>query len=210
MERIVFPELAAKAYPSRKELSFKHILVIVYIFGGISALVALVSKTICRPLFDQLTQDRRDYSQLAARLLRHLNTKLASQVTYVPPVRDTQKGRKYVDGETQTEEDAVSKMFTVSHGRSNDDDVSMCADLNASLNSVYDNGETFQLDGMKYAVEELSSLVHSLNFSVIKSLGKTAEKEKTSAKDYMSDLKKEIRSIKGSLLSARNFPTVTP
>lgn len=208
MERIVFPELAVKTYSSKKDLSFKHVLVTVYIFGGVSALMALLSKTILSPLFEQLTQDRRDYSQLATRLLRDLNSKLASQATYVPPVRDVQTQRKYVDDETQTDPDSVGHAFSDANNRSNDHELALSKDLTTSLSEVYDDDETFQLDGMKYAVEELSALVHSLNFSMIRGLGQLA-KDKNFGKDHMNETKKEIRSIKGSLLSARNFSSVS-
>lgn len=207
MERIVFPELALKSYPSKRELSFKHILVIVYLFGGVSAFLTLLSKTVLQPLFHQLTDDRRDYAQLASRLLRHLNTRLAAHASYVPPVRESQAGKKYVDEETQTDDDPVTKMFVVSKQLSQDD-MTLSAALNDALSNVQDSAETFQLGGLKYAVEELSTLVHSLSFSLVKNLGKTAEKDKKPEIDHVAEFKKEIRSIKGSLLSARNFPKV--
>lgn len=104
---VVFPEtpLIKKNQPNRK-MSFKYLMVIVYIYGGIHALVWILSKSVLTPLFQQLVYDRREYHQMYLEALQNLTLKLSSLVSYIPPnilTWETSAGTKYSDAQTQTE-----------------------------------------------------------------------------------------------------------
>ncbi|CAN6671611.1 hypothetical protein TRVA0_044S01398 [Trichomonascus vanleenenianus] len=125
-------------------------------------------------------------------------------VTVVPPIKSL-AGADYVDAQTQTEanpssSDAPEKDFTEKS-------------MGKELQKLSEKAELSEVDSVKHTLEELSSIVTSLSFSgfggraiTLDSLMKNKSKKTTEEKNQIDEFKKEIRSIKGSLLSTRNFP----
>jgi hypothetical protein len=201
MDRIVFPESSQflRPRPARHVgLTLKQVLVVVYIFGGVSAFLALISKLVVEPLFLQLTADRSDYANLARRLLISLNARLSSAVSYVPPIR-SRSGSECTDAQTQTEMATKGEFVTTVEPEKKAVDMSKLCDSLSRLSSC-DKLNTTQ--SVKFALDGVSSYIQTLSYPNIRSLNAadlTVSPKRHS--DLVADVKKEIRSIKGSLLS---------
>ncbi|KAG5361726.1 hypothetical protein CJU90_3134 [Yarrowia sp. C11] len=211
----------AKQMNRPRSVQFKQLAAVLYIFGGTSALIYIVSKTILNPLFEELTFARSEYATHARRLMEQLNAKLSSMASYIPPVRALQ-GQKFVDAQTQTEDDDedenkssnLGKSSHVSFGESPmqlklaekekhkqliDDSVDNLERLTDSLKHAGEVSDLSALSGFKYQVEELTNYSDQLamsGYSMMKS-GLPGHE------NAMSETKKEIRSLKGSVLSVR-------
>lgn len=200
MVEIAFPETSdfITRRPTAVGLSLKRLLIVVYVFGGVSSLIALLSKFVIEPLFDQLTQDRKDYAVLARSLLEKLNTRLSNTVSYIPPVSYTLGSRKYVDAQVQTESSSAAAKSTAS--------VKSVEDMKDAFRQLSANTSLESSGSMKMLLEDLTGYVHSLAYPNlrgavvdIKSLG--GNKSDTYKQDMIQELKKDIRAVKGSLLS---------
>lgn len=214
---IVFPEATeflTKRPNARRGLSFKYILAVVYVFGGISALIALLSKFVAHPLFLQLTEDRRSYAQIAIKGMRHLNAKLSSMVSYNPPIRQSIAGERYTDSETQTyEEDTKTKSSNNTKDKvfsSVDEEADSKEESNplkTHLTDLSDKSSIAETEDVKSDLEELNSMIMGLGFRGVTPKAIKLDSRPDSSPDIATDIKKEIRSIKGSLLSTRRVPT---
>lgn len=264
---LVFPEVADFISKPRtnKKISFTYLLAIIYIYGGVSAFIWIISKTILQPLFDQLTYDRRLYHNKAIDLVRDFNVKLSSAVSFIPAVRDSLAGEKYSDAQTQTDstcEKATSSstsffdtsVFSTATMKSNgsgsgtEKSVSfeqsfanpgeeatarttkLCSKLEvlsqqlskfqttgSSPNSINNTSNTSSssysnsklnyqnVDSLRYSLERLKSLSETLRSGVNleRAPGTMGQDE------LVTELKKQIRSFKGSFLSAKSFPSVS-
>lgn len=211
----------AKQLNRPKTVQFKHLAVIMYIFGGTSALIYIVSKTILSPLFQELTFARSEYAQHARRLMEELNAKLSTMASYIPPVRALQ-GEKYADAQTQTDEDGtentvnhVTSSMSVSfddstplqralaekekHANMVNDSIANLERLQDSLKHAGEVSDLTSLSGFKYQVEELTNYSDQLAMSGYSMMKSGLPGHETA----MSETKKEIRSLKGSVLSVR-------
>lgn len=106
---LIFPESSSfvKKDLSNRKISFRYLIVVLYIYGGVHGLVWLLSKTVLTPLFQQLIHDRREYHQRFLDLLVNFNIKLSSLVSYIPPsivTWESPTGSKYSDAQTQTDD----------------------------------------------------------------------------------------------------------
>lgn len=236
---LIFPEtaaLATKAGARNRRLSLAHLLVVVYIYGGVSALTYLVSKTILAPLFAQLTYDRRDYLGVAISRLADLNVRLAGAVSYIPPIRESRAGEKYADAQTQTEVTeaantssnespyGTSVTATVSPTTSKsvafDEEPStpaqaaaarsqkLCSELTAlssSLATLRSHTELQNVSSLKSTLDETKQFADRLFAGA--DADKVPGTTRRTRGDLVADVKKEIRTFKGSFLSARSFPT---
>lgn len=246
MPPLIFPETADFINKSRKskKVSFTYLLAVIYIYGGVSVFLWIVSKTILHPLFEQLTYDRRVYHNKAIDLVRDFNVKLATIVSYIPAIRASRAGEKYSDAQTQTDASAegpasastssaepntyvhasVSTSSPASSGAAAEKSVSFETDLTPSeaasartqklcdkLSSLAQNLKTLgdetkvdNADPLRYSADRLKSLSDTL-YSGLELERTAGTKPRT---EMVAELKKEIRSFKGSFLSARSFPSV--
>lgn len=244
MPPLIFPETADFIKKSRKSknVSFTYLLAIIYIYGGVSVFLWIVSKTILHPLFEQLTYDRRVYHNKAIDLVRDFNVKLSTVVSYIPAIRGSRAGEKYADAQTQTDAAAegpssastssvepstyvhASVSTATDTGSGAEKSVSFESDLTPSeaasartqklcdkLSSLAENLKTLgdktkveNADPLRYSADRLKSLSDSL-YSGLELERTAGTKPRT---EMVAELKKEIRSFKGSFLSARSFPSV--
>lgn len=204
---IVFPEndeFLARRPNRRRDLSLKHVLAVLYAFGGVSALLTILSKFVIQPLFLQLSEDRRSYASVAIAGLRALNSKLSAMVSYNPPIRESLAGEKYADAETQTEEqDTKGKDDIFSEEKPVEREQHDL--LNEHLTELSSKSAIAETDSVKSALEELNSLVLGLGFRGVSTKAIKLD-NRSESPDIATDVKKEIRSIKGSLLSTRSLP----
>lgn len=139
--------------------------------------------------------------------------------SYIPPVRALQ-GEKYVDAQTQTEEEGeeveklLGKSSHVSFGESPmqlklaekekhqkliDDSVDNLERLTDSLKHAGEVSDLSALSGFKYQVEELTNYSDQLAMTGYSMMKSGLPGHETG----MSEVKKEIRGLKGSVLSVR-------
>ncbi|VVT44690.1 uncharacterized protein SAPINGB_P000500 [Magnusiomyces paraingens] len=268
--RLVFPESSSfipKKSSSNRAISFRYLILVAYIYGGVHVLVWLLSRTLVTPLFQQLVYDRREYHEKFFELLRDLNTKLSSFVPFIPPTAlityETPSGSRYADAQTQTnpEEEETkpndpysyitsvttektkrrNRRTTVKFGAGSDgenkENSDNVEDEQEDLRSPAERAnsetkefvetvkyistrtsalETASIVGLfnpvKVQLNELTDSVRALNVGDSAALADTLRLSKSSSlknrKTNLDDVRKEIRSFKGSFLSARNFPTV--
>lgn len=236
MPPLIFPETADFIRKTRtnKKISFTYLLAVVYIYGGVSAFLWIVSKTILNPLFLQLTYDRRVYYNKAIELLGDLNVKLSSLVSFIPPIRESLAGEKYADAQTQTDMDPsstgpssyYSTSVTATVSTTSEKSVSfessshltpaeaanarttrLCEKLNllsSNLESLYEDSACKNSGPLRYSLLQLKSSTDTLSsgLDLDRIPGTKTRTEK------VQDVKKEIRSFKGSFLSARSFPGI--
>lgn len=236
---LIFPEtssVAGKTGTRNRRLSLAHLLVIVYIYGGVSALTYLVSKTILAPLFAQLTYDRRDYFGMAISKLADLNVRLSGAVSYIPPIRESRAGEKYTDAQTQTEATEVltstspyetsvtATVSTTSDSRGKsvafDEPTTpaqaaaartqkLCAKLAAlstSLTALRSQTELQHTAPLNSTLDDAKRFSDRLYSSA--DIDKVPGTTRRTRGDLVADVKREIRTFKGSFLSARSFPGV--
>lgn len=235
---LVFPESTDFLQSTRKskKVSFTYLLVIVYIYGGVSVFLWLLSKTVLNPLFQQLTYDRRFYNSKAFDLVCELNARLSSVVSVIPSIRESLGGQKYSDAQTQTDPARVTSSSSsnpayttyvdaaVSTTPSQSKSVGFVSDLTpaeaavartqkmcekmdgltSSLKKMRDESTISQVSTLRYSADRLKGLVDTL-YSGLDLERTPGTKPRT---EIVSDVKKEIRSFKGSFLSARSFPGV--
>jgi hypothetical protein len=200
MGEIAFPESSEfiTRRPTRVGLTFRRLLLIAYIFGGVSSLIAVASKFVIEPLFEQLTQDRREYAILAKGLFVRLNAKLTEAVSYVPPVSYTLGKRRYVDSQVQT---GLPKQ----HGLKTCEADADTEKMKDAFRQLTVNSSVEQMGSMKQLLEGLSGYIHSLAYSNLRGalvdLSSLANRDETPKPDLIQELKKDIRAVKGSLLS---------
>lgn len=232
---LVFPETADFIQKTRtnKKVSFTYLLAIVYIYGGVSVFLWLLSKTVLNPLFHQLTYDRRVYHNKGVDLIRDLNARLSSLVSVIPSMRESLGGERYSDAQTQTDSASTTLNASPIYSTYVETSVSttskeksvgfisdltpaemsvartqkMCDKINSltsALKSLRDGSRLENVNTLKYSADRLKGLTDTLHGGL--DLERTpGTKPRT---EMVSDLKKEIRSFKGSFLSARSFPGV--
>lgn len=205
---IVFPEndeFLERRPNRRRDLSLKHVLAVLYVFGGVSALLTILSKFVIQPLFLQLSEDRRSYASVAISGLRTLNSKLSAMVSYNPPIRQSVAGEKYADAETQTEEQDTKGREDIFAEEEKPAEREKHELLNENLTELSSKSTIAETDSVKSALEELNSLVMGLGFRGVSTKAIKLD-NRSESPDVATDVKKEIRSIKGSLLSTRSLP----
>lgn len=210
---LVFPETSGlvRKRPPPTQLTLGRLLLVVYMFGGISALISLVSKLILQPLFHQLVEDRRAYASQALNRLMKLNASLSCSVSYIPPSKSI--AQHYVDQQVQTDVDPKRNPYSMGSIVSAESD---SIEVNQLLESMRRLNSAMELETnmpLKNDLNELSSYVQSLtypssmsSFSGLGRIGGIADSSPGSKKqrpDVVGQFKKEIRSVKGSLLSMR-------
>lgn len=212
-QSLIFTERVTRPNNHGRRLTFTNLLVILYIYGGLSAFLFLVSKTILNPLFQQLTYDRRVYHAKAIDLLRDLNDRLQKKVSTIPRVTPT---AKYADAQTQTSLTDPVRYTTTAVGF--EDEMSqvdavrartkkLCSRLEVlttGIKDLTDKSQFEQVGTMKYAITELKSMTDTLNSGIDMDRRPGVK----SRAEMVSEVKREIRSFKGSFLSARKFPGV--
>lgn len=267
---LVFPEpsqFIIKKNPNRK-VSFRYLVIVAYVYGGVHALLWLLSKTVLTPLFQQLIYDRLEYHHKFFELLQDFNAKLATLVPFIPPkaiTYESPSGSKYADAQTQTDEapekDALSpysyyssSVTTSTLKRNQKKKKSLVKFGDSADTSAEDDGDGYDSDGdsetsdfrtpaekansstnefvntVKHASNRVSALdaasIVGLFNPVKLQLNEVADAVKAlqvgdssadslqsvnsekSRKAALDEVRKEIRSFKGSFLSARNFPTI--
>lgn len=215
---LVFPEnsqfITKKTKWTNQPVSLRYVLAVIYLFGGASATIALLSKFLLQPLMEQLTADRHDYASIALQRLQELSAKLSSMVSYIPPNKVSLSGVKYSDSQTQTESkpEPTGPIYPgVEEEKDKEDNEDHGARLIKMLNELDKVDGECKTTEFKNDLEDLESTATSLNYSgfgggQIMSLESTLKKKfSKNEPDRIQEFKKEIRSIKGSLLSTRSI-----
>lgn len=211
--QIVFPEAAELVLTKtsrNRTLNLKQLIATIYMFGGISAVIVLLSKFVIQPLYEQLTLDREGYAQLATNKVRDINVLLSKLVSTVPPVKVDRDGKTYCQASTQTEDPKSNK-----NKKNKQPAPTIPVDpeeksMSQQLNRLGSNTELQETAATKYALEQLSGLTTTLSFpqygGKLPNFDlKVKQKDDKLEKDVHGEIMKEIRSIKGSLLSARQI-----
>lgn len=177
---LVFPENTGRVPNSKLPLQLKHVIAVVYAFGGFAALMALLSKLIVKPLFEQLTAERQNLAQETRYNLMKLCWSMERYIKTVPSMHSIKHG--YVDTRVQTTEKYKYKSSKWDYHRFNPND----------LKDDYHEREASLLDELKSLEEYMRDV--AFGYSSVSSNAKA----KTSA---VAGFRGEVRSFKGALLA---------
>lgn len=187
------PELFVSRTQARKSILLRRVLAIIYISGGLSALLAIAAKFIVTPLFEQLTEARQSYATLARKLLEKNISKLTSMVSVVPTVKrlDSLKTVMY-DSQTQTT-DLIRGIRTGKENHSVETEIDSCKKTNLALAQAKTEAANKPFSELHDSLDQMLTYIHQLTYK-LDGAGKT--------KDIIGDLRKEIRQTKGLLLNS--------
>ncbi|WPH01020.1 Hypothetical protein R9X50_00385400 [Acrodontium crateriforme] len=230
---ITYPEFLVEAHTTPPLITPSRLLGASYIAGALATLTYAANKCIVQPMVDALSNARHDFASHSQSKLDDFNERLAKIVSKVPePVHEAHDGLSEIDSitsdpaelyhrdmGTQTSPLPSRRTSTPSilNDMSNEDAVSRhIKDVVAIKDRL-----TELLDGVEHSrdsdaeqSDQLNKLRLYLDTLLYSSQGIniwTNSEDLTSMKqnspgDAIEDLKKEIRNVKGVLLSASRFP----
>jgi hypothetical protein len=222
---VTYPEFLTVR--SRPALTAKRLMVMLYLFGGLSAVLYGTSTYLIAPLIAQLTHARHQLALTAQQNLERLAARLKGFVSIIPP--KVSAGACEGTGSNESEDGDPTEVFHrdvgVQTGMISDGVEPLTLDKQAarlnslhgtlrSLNQVNLDADdattsmttsltrlTAYLDGLCYDVPSYKFGNQVLDFDRAAS--------RSGATDCVAGLKREIRSMKGVLLSSRAFPRPT-
>lgn len=226
---ITYPEFLTTPPQPAPLITAKRLLTTLYLFGGLSALLYGTSTHIIAPLVESLTESRHDLAVTAQTKLDKLIAKLEGVVSTVPAPAHT-TSIPYRD-ETDSDSDPTelfhrdigiqtspfssrpaSPSPELSKTSVVDTQTTRLSELSTHLQTLRQNSQsegedyvelTTTLDVVREYVQSLafSSTTYGSTFNGYPGL------EKEENNDEISKMKAQIRAVKGSLLSARSFPS---
>lgn len=145
-------------------------------------MIALISKFIVTPLFEQLTVDRQIYAQEARYKLEALNARLSKIVSTVPSIQSIRNG--YVDAKVQT---GTGYKSSRDKRQYKPQDWAEFKQLTS-----FDEGSV-DISGACDEVEDLEKYMRNLAFGL--------EGPQRKSGENISNLRAEIRQFKGALIA---------
>jgi hypothetical protein len=232
---ITYPEFLIDAHKPPPLITPSRVINTLYAAGGISAILYGASKWLVTPMVDTLAGSRHDLLTHSQSKLEEFNLRLSNIVTKVPESKKDNPSLDADDTEsvssdptelyhrdmgTQTS-DFPSQSLAASELKKSpvDHATSVLEILQSHLAEMGDGSDkvgeahkdrqlTFNkfrhyLDGMVYNMDGLPTWEAAVDGSMNRAAG-------TIKNDGIEELKKEIRGVKGVLLSAKRFPTARP
>jgi len=176
---ISYPEYPPPQIPTRR-LSLRNVLFAIYLSAGTAATIYAAVTWIFIPMLNQLTAARRD-------LHHHTLKRIKSFITQLKTVDER---KPY---ETTTDSTSTAQLLS---------------QITCKISDIQQTFPTYVLNEISFSTEEFKTLLDGMmyssnfnfnNYSIYPSgTGKTENKA--------SQIKNEIRSIKGAIINIRNFP----
>ncbi|KAG8531161.1 uncharacterized protein KY384_004519 [Bacidia gigantensis] len=221
---ITYPEFLLHSQKPPPLITADRLLAASYIVSGVAALTYGTSKYIIEPMLESLGSARHDLFSTTSSHLENLNKKLETSVSKVPALSPPNA----IDRDMETDDDVedATRFFSRTiatqtsprlsrsnslvaspemeeHPSSNEKQASQLSDLKVSLEGITP-GEKSEL-AVQSKLEELKTYLDGIRHTTnVVPLGKFHGKAE---EDGVVRLKAEIKSVKGVLLSARNFPS---
>lgn len=234
---ITYPEFLVEAHKPPPFITPTRVLNAVYAAGGAATLLYAASKWIIGPMVDTLSESRHDFYTHSQSKVDELNERLAKIVSKVPEAKKelhtsevdadgadsetsdptelyhrdmgTQTSPTISPAEAAAPEETKKDPVTYQTGaleimREHINELTEGSEKTAQANK--DRQETLNklrhyLDGLQYSSSAISTWQTSEDAMTLKN--------DKSGDDAIEELKKEIRGVKGVLLSAKRFPAVT-
>lgn len=219
MNRLVFPENTGSLPQGKRPLGLKKVLAVIYLFGGMSGVVVLLSKFIVAPLFEQLTFDRRVLVEEARERLTQLNMTISSALTRIPAIKTSRSD--YVEQSIQA--DSTSNVLSEAAETSReavtrdleaaaiaDKYIAELRDFHEQVKALDPNDETATAQSaVASQANELARTLRNIQFEAVPSsmmamsISQAKQGEGSHALGQaVIDCKQEIRSLKSSILSS--------
>ena len=219
---ITYPEFLLHSQKPPPLITVHRLLTTFYIASGAAAMAYGTSKYIVEPMIESLNSARHSLADTASNNISTLNSKLESAVSKTPDV--LVDPRENDDSDIESIDSDPSHFFTRSAAtqtspRRSRSTSTVSSEAPTSISSIqsHENGilrinhrlaelqSTVTASPVQDSINELRKVLDNLpNTDFLQKPGKPWEKPKS---DEYANLKAEIRSVKGVLLSARNFPS---
>lgn len=224
---ITYPEFLVDAHKPPPLITPTRIINTLYAAGGISALLYGASKWLVTPMVETLSESRHEFLTHSTSKIDELNQRLEKLVSTIPspPKNATEDDLDSISSDptelyhrdmgTQTSPPLPSTPAEAAKKSPVDHDASVLEILRSHIEEMAESsgkvGEAHQerqvmvnkfrhyLDGMVYNMDGLPTWEAGTD-------GAMSMKSGTVKQDGIEELKKEIRGVKGVLLSARRFP----
>lgn len=221
---ITYPEFLLHTRRPPPLITINGLLTSLYAVTGAAATVYGTNKYIVDPMVNSLTSARHSFFETAQSNLAMLSEKLERAVSIIPSITDSALQQKdelsttsdaadlfLMSAATQTTPGLSRSASSVSFEASGPS--STLADQHLRLQTLHShliefvNSSKSQMDSVQQVnshVKDLQNYLDSLAYgNIIIPTGVHGEV----SKDEISKVKAEIRSVKGALLSAKNFPS---
>ncbi|KAF2159063.1 hypothetical protein M409DRAFT_30483 [Zasmidium cellare ATCC 36951] len=233
---ITYPEFLVEAHKPPPLITPTSVLNTVYAAGGAATLLYAASKWIISPMVDTLSESRHDFLTHSTGKVDEFNERLSKIVSKVP---DAKRGHAHeVDGDdADSETSDPTELYHRDMGTQTSPTISPSVPdasdekkkdavtyqtgaleiMREHINELADGSEK-AAEANKDRQDTVNKLRHYLDGPTYSSSGistwQTSEdaismKNDKSGEDAIEELKKEIRGVKGVLLSAKRFPAVS-
>lgn len=203
MDPAVFPENTHTLRSAPRALQLKQVLALVYICGGVGGVLALLSKFVVSPLFEQLTYERSQLAQEMRVRQARVNIQIEHMVSKVPQFETNNykvaivSARPSVPALTPQEEQIKAKGEQY---KSKLNDLSLLIREADPNNQIIDNNNLTVKQS-----EELIKYLRQVQFDVNPSMNLPGfeEDKRTPLLKSVAEFKQEVRAVKSAILSSR-------
>lgn len=233
---VTYPEFLVQSQKPPPLVTTQRLLTTAYITGGLMATAYGLSKYIIEPMSETLTAARHDFLEHSAAHIDELNSRLEKSVSNLPtdtkhasklqeleappsPTDSDPTELFHRDVGTQTTPELERPSYGPSTPSTESDDSithqeSRLRSIKSHITDLQSSSETHELanSDLTTKLNDLTSYLEQMSYrepsykywygSETNSSGGTTK----SGEDEIDKVKAEIRSVKGVLLSARNFP----
>lgn len=226
---ITYPEFLTKPVAPPPLITPTRILNTLYAFGGLGALIYAASTYLVKPMSESLVDARHQLAETAQEKIDKFNEKLKPLVSEVPEPINGQ-GEAYKDADSDSEDDDPTELFHRDIGvQTSEAELAQEPPAEAQPDTVNKQTAKATLISTQLAEMDLSMMselheqgkvdneirslttyldtlmYHPPSFTYGSSLSYGQKKDED---DEIGSVKKEIRAVKGLLISARSFPGV--
>ena len=232
---ITYPEFLVEAHKPPPLITPGRIINTAYIASGLAALIYGASKYLVTPMSENLSEARHEFAMHSQSKIEDMNERLTKLVSKLPePKKEKSTDADMSDGESETSDptelyhrdigtqtspppsprpataDLTEKKKDMLAYQSNGLEI-----MKSHLTEMLQRMESLEQpnkersDSMNKLRTYLDTLMYaSPGISVWSTAEDTEKAKETSKEDLVEELKKEIRGVKGVLLSAKRFPGV--
>ncbi|KAF4980058.1 hypothetical protein FZEAL_3839, partial [Fusarium zealandicum] len=225
---VTYPEFLAKPPRPPPLVTRERLINALYAVAGLSTIVYGTSRFVVRPMVDTQAEARTEFHDVTSRKIDELVAKLEKTVSEVPP----KKAATTVDDDSEAEDptemfhrdmgtqttfpiSSVAAMADKSGGGDTPakHHASQLATLHKTLSGLKDDyrSQSEGMDKMKTAMDvlrdDLDTLTYTGQADSIGGYDLYGRSRKPEPDDEIRKVRDNIRRVKGTLLSTRNFPT---
>ncbi|KAF2839715.1 hypothetical protein M501DRAFT_1003160 [Patellaria atrata CBS 101060] len=234
---VTYPEFLTQSTKPPPLITLNRLANIVYATSALTLGIYGLSKFVAKPMSESLTDARQDFAAHILSQLSELNRKLEKTASVVPPIHTSGSQLlepTEVDDEVESVTSDPTELFHRDFGTQTSPSLSRRNSASTEPSSAEEsaskmlNGHTNRmkiinshlselLDGTKgnktshesvvTQVNDLRSYLTEMSYSNIYYPSIYGNSTTSGKSDEMEKLKSEIRSVKGVLLSAKNFPS---